>query len=166
MDQVHLAGEAGQEEGLLEGAVAAADDADLLVPEEEAVARGAGAHAPAAQARLTLDAEPDRLGAGGHDHGLGAVLDAGGPEPEGAAAQVDALHVRVHDPGSEALGLLAEQGHQLRALNAVGEAGVVLDLARDHELAAGRDAADDDRLQVGAGGVDRGGEPGRARIRR
>jgi hypothetical protein len=52
--------------------------------------------------------------------------------------------------------------HQLRALDAVGEARVVLDVAGEHQLAARRGAGDDDRLEVGARRVDRGGQAGRA----
>src|SRR6185436_12580151 len=76
------------------------------------------------------------------------------PQPERAARQVDLLHVDVDEAGPETLGLLAELLHQLRALDAFREAWVVLDVARDHELAARRVATDDDRLEVGAGGVD------------
>ena len=43
-----------------------------------------------------------------------------------------------------------------------GKPGIVLDVARDHELAARRVAADDDRLEVGPRRVDRGGQAGRA----
>ena len=53
--------------------------------------------------------------------------------------------------------------HQLRAEDPVGEARVVLDVARDHQLAAGHDAGEDDRLEIGARGVDRRGQAGRAR---
>ena len=42
--------------------------------------------------------------------------------------------------------------------DAVGEAGVVLDVGGEHELPAGADALDDDRLEVGAAGVDGGGQ--------
>ena len=52
--------------------------------------------------------------------------------------------------------------HQLRALDAIGEAGVVLDVGGDHELAHRHVAGDDERLEVGARGVDGGGEAGRA----
>ena len=62
----------------------------------------------------------------------------------------------------EALGLGAEAAHQLGALDPVGEARVVLDVARDHQLAAGLVAGDDDRGEVGPRGVDRGGQAGRA----
>ena len=74
--------EPGQVHRLLERGVAAADDRDLLVPEEEPVARRARRHAAAAQARLALEPEPQRRRAGRHDDRLGAVLGAARPEPE------------------------------------------------------------------------------------
>src|SRR5690606_11095919 len=40
VDHVDLGSEAGEERGLFHGGVAAADDSDRLLPEEEAVARG------------------------------------------------------------------------------------------------------------------------------
>ena len=51
----HLRGDPRQEQRLLHGRVAAADHDDLAVAEEEPVARGAGAHAEAAQPRLALE---------------------------------------------------------------------------------------------------------------
>ena len=75
------------------------------------------------------------------------------------------------DLGAEALGLLPEVHHELGAHDAVGEAGEVLDVGRQHQLAARlvagrrRLALDDQRAEVGPGGVDGRGEPGRARIR-
>ena len=58
---------------------------------------------------------------------------------------------QFHQVGAEALGLLAENIHHLRPHDAMLEAGVVLHLGRDHELAAGLVAFEDERLQVGAG---------------
>ena len=58
--------------------------------------------------------------------------------------------------------------HQLRAHDAVGEAGEVLDLGGEHQLPAGliagarRLALDDERREVGAGGVDGRGQAGGA----
>ena len=52
--------------------------------------------------------------------------------------------------------------HQLGAHDALGEPGVVLDVRRDHQLAAGPEPLDDEGLQVGARGVQRGRVPGRA----
>jgi hypothetical protein len=46
--EVDLAREAGEEEGLLGGAVAAADDGDVHLAVKRAVAGGAGGHALAA----------------------------------------------------------------------------------------------------------------------
>ena len=80
--------------------------------------------------------------------------------------EVDRGDVVGDQLGAEALGLLAQVVHQLRAHDAVGEAGEVLDLGGVHQRAAGGDRAlEDQRLEVGAGGVDRGGVARRARSR-
>ena len=123
VEQVDLGREAGQVGRLLEGGVAATDDRDLAVAEEEAVARRAGRHAAAAQAGLAIETEPQRRGAGGDDHGLGAVLGAARPDAERAGREVDAVDVDVDEARSEALGLGAHRGHQLRALDALGKPG-------------------------------------------
>jgi hypothetical protein len=52
--------------------------------------------------------------------------------------------------------------HQLGAEDALGEAGVVLDVGGDGELAARAGALEHERREVGAGGVERGGVAGRA----
>ena len=103
-------GEAGQEGRLLERRVAATHDRDLLAPEEEAVAGGAGADAAAPQSRLAVETQPQRAGAGGHDDRLGAVLDAAAHSRKGRAVEVDTVDVDVHEARPEALGLLAEAG--------------------------------------------------------
>ena len=64
---------------------------------------------------------------------------------------------------AEALGLGPERGHEVRALDAIGEARVVLDVRGEHQLPARCRAGEDDRLEVGPGGVDRGGQAGRTR---
>ena len=68
----------------------------------------------------------------------------------------------VIELGAEALGLAAEVGHHLGPDDAVGVAGVVLDVARDHQLAAPLEALDHERLQLGARCVERSGVPGGA----
>ena len=60
------------------------------------------------------------------------------------------------------LGLGLHLLHQPRALDDVAEAGIILDVGGDGQLAAGLDALDDDRRHAGARGVDGGGEAGRA----
>ena len=64
--------------------------------------------------------------------------------------------------GAEAHGLLLHVLDELGALDAFGPAGKVLDQRGDGELAAGLVAFEDERLEVGAGGVDGGGEAGAA----
>ena len=64
--------------------------------------------------------------------------------------------------GAEAGGLLLHVLDQLGALDALGPAGKVLDQRGDGELAAGLVAFEDEGLEVGAGGVDGGGESGAA----
>ena len=64
--------EAGEERGLLDGGVAAADHDDLLVAEEEPVAGGAPGDAAAGQALLVVQAELAVRGAGGQDDGARA----------------------------------------------------------------------------------------------
>ena len=52
--------------------------------------------------------------------------------------------------------------HQPGALDGLGEAGIVLDVGGDGQLAAGLETGDDDGVQRGAGGVDGGGPAGGA----
>jgi hypothetical protein len=69
-------GEVGQEQGFLDGGVAAADHHDLLAAIEEAVAGGAGRDAEALILSLGGQAQPFGLGAGGDDDRLGQDLGA------------------------------------------------------------------------------------------
>ena len=118
-------------------------------------------HAAPAKAGLALEVEPERRGSGRDDDGLAPVLDAARPDPERPPREVHAIDVDVDDARPEALRLGAHRGHEVRPLDAVGEARVVLDVAGDHQLAAGRGTGEHDRLEVGAGRVDRGGQAGR-----
>ena len=78
--------------------------------------------------------------------------------------EVELDDVVVDDLGAEPLGLLLHLAHQVGALDALGEAGEVLDLGRVHQLAADLDRArDEQRLRSARGGVDRGGEARRTR---
>ena len=74
--------------------------------------------------------------------------------------EVDAGHVVAEELGAEARGLLAHLFHEFGTHDPVDEAGIVLDLGRQHQLAAGRDALDHQGLQIGAGRVHRGGQTG------
>ena len=67
----------------------------------------------------------------------------GGEGAAGIERQAEGAHREVHlgdrvehDFRSEALGLLPEDLHHLGPLDAVAEAGIVLDFRRDRELSA------------------------------
>ena len=162
MDDGDLGREPGQEGGLLERGVTAADHHQLAAPVEETVAGGAGRD-PAAEV-LALAGQPEHLGlgAGGDDQGLAAVLHVLDPGPERRPGQLDLGGVGADELGTEALGLLAHLAHQLGPEDPGREAGVVLDLGGEHELAAGLRTFQDDRPEVRPGGVEGRGQPGRA----
>ena len=52
--------------------------------------------------------------------------------------------------------------HELEAVDALGEAGEILDDAGGGEQPARHGAGEDERREIGARGVNRGGEPGAA----
>ena len=60
-------------------------------------------------------------------------------------------------------GLLLHLLHQLGAEDAVDEAGIVLDVRREHQLSAGVQTLEHEGREVGAGGVQGGGVARRAR---
>ena len=80
----------------------------------------------------------------------------------GCVAEIHALDLLHREDGAEALRLLAHQVHQLRPEDALGEAGIVLDVGGDGELPAGLHALEDERREVGAGEIERGRAAGRA----
>ena len=149
-------GELGEEQGFLDGGIAAADDHDLLAAVEEAVAGGAGRDAEALEAGLAFQPQPLGLGAGGDDQGLGQPLLAGvADEAEGAGGEVGRDHDVVDELGADVCGLLAHLVHQPRPLDHLGVSRIVLHVSGDGQLPAGREPADHHRVQQGAGGIDR-----------
>ena len=87
-------GEPGEEGGLLHRGVAAADDGDVLVAEEEAVAGGTPGHAVPGQLVLAGEAELAVGRAHREDHRVGGVLAAVRPDDLDRAGQVDARRRR------------------------------------------------------------------------
>ena len=162
-----LVGELGEEQRLFERRVTPTDDGDLLAAEEEPVARGARRQAVAEQARLGVDAEHQRACASADDDGVGLVHGVADPHLERLAGEIDLGRLLRDQLGAEARRLLAEVLHQVGPHDPVGKAGVVLDVRRQHQLPTGlvararRLTLDDERGQVGAGGVDRRRQPGR-----
>ena len=157
MHDRHAGSEIGEEQRLLDRGIAAADHQYLLAAIEEAVASGAGGNAVALEFLLGRQLQPTRLGAGRDDEAVCEVMVAGlALEPERPLGKIDLAHMIADEFGPDVLGLLLHLLHQPGPLDDVCEAGVVLDIGRDGELAAGLDALDQDRLQHGAGGIDRG----------
>ncbi len=148
VDKRHLRRVAGEERRLFHRRVAAADDDELLVAEERAVAGRARRDAAALEALLAGDAEPACARAGRDDHRVGTKLLALDPDAEGALGEVDAGDVVGDELDVEALCLAAELGHHLGAHDTVGIPRVVLDVARDHQLAAPVEALDHQRLEI------------------
>ena len=162
MDDRHLRREAGEERGLLHRGVAAADDDQFLLAEERAVTGRAGRHAAPLVLRLAGQPEPAGARAGRDDHRAGLVFLVLDPDAEGALGEVDPRHVVRDEFGAEALRLPAELGHHLGPHHAVGVARIVLDIARDHQLAAPVEALDHERGEVRPRGVEGRGVPGGA----
>jgi len=159
VDEVDLGGEAGEEGGFLGGGVAAADDADWDVPVERAVAGGAGGEAVAGEFLLAGEAEVPGAGAAGDDEGAGvgpvAVVDL---DAEVAVLLLEAGDGGVLEACAEALGLGFHVHDELGAVDAVDEAGEVLDEGGGGELAAGFLALEDEGVEVCARCVDGCGE--------
>ncbi len=128
---------------------------DDLVAEERRVAGSAVRDAAALEPQLGV--EPDLPGAraGGDDDAVGDELVLADVDPERALGEVDARDVVREELCAEPLGLAAEVLHHHRAHDAVGVAGVVLDVGGDHQLSTPVEALDHERLEVGACGVQR-----------
>jgi hypothetical protein len=164
VDERDLGGEAGEEERLFHGGVAAADDGDLLAGGEEAVACGAGADAVADERLLGGQAEPAGAGSAGDDERAGVDGIFAGAEVQliWVLAEVGGDELGHLEFGAEADGLLLHVLDEFGALDTFGPAGEVFHQRGDGELAAGLVALEDERLEVGARGVDGGGEAGAA----
>ena len=162
VDEGHAPRVVCQIDRFLDRGIAAADDDHLLVSEKEPVAGRAGRHAKPAEFRLARHAEPARLRAGRDNDRLAdiAVARIAGRDKR-PARQIERGDLIENDAGSDMLGLALHLLHQPGTLDDVGETGIVLDIGRDRHLSAGLHAGDQQRLQIGARGVDRGGVAGR-----
>src|SRR5579864_3133181 len=109
---------------------------------------------------LMRQTKPARRCAAGDDQSLGMHLMLADMQRERAMAEVDAGEMPHAVFRAEALRLLAHVLDQLRAKDTVGESGKILDQGGEGELAAGLVAFNNQRLQVGARGVESGGVSG------
>src|ERR1700737_2078732 len=154
----HPGSEIGQKQRFLDRGIAAADHDHFLVSIEEAIAGGAGGYAIALEFLLGRQVEPARLRAGGHDYTFCEINVARiADQFEWPPTELDLRYVVVNDLGADVLGLGLHLLHQPGALDNAGEAGIVLDIGGDGELAAGLGPLDNDRLQHRSRRIDRRG---------
>jgi hypothetical protein len=145
-------------------AAVTADYRDFAAPEEEAVAGGAGRDARAAEFVLARQVEPACLRAGADAERVGDIDIARiGSADERPLRQVARDDDVGDELGADMLCLLRHLLHQPRALDHIREAGIVLDIGGDHELATRLQPLDQDRVEIGACGIDRRRIAGRAR---
>src|SRR5271155_355724 len=162
VDEVGLASVASQKVGFFHRGIAAANDGDGFLTEKIAVAGCAGGNAAADQFTLAGEAQQARGGAGGNNQRLRFVGFFAGSDLERTLREVHFIYGSGFELRAESLRLLAHIFDELRPHNAVGEAGVVLDVRGERELTALLVAVNHQGLQIGARGVDCSGEPGAA----
>ena len=156
MDQGDRGAEPRQEQRLLEGAVAPADDDDGLTAEEEAIAGRAVGDTTAGVFLLAGHPEFPDLGTGGENHRtcleLLALIAHDGFD---RALKIDRNDIIPDDRGTEALGLPLHRVHKVGAENAVGESREVLNLRGVDQLTSrGQRARDDGGVESGASQID------------
>src|SRR5215467_6580326 len=114
MHDRHGAGEPGQERRLFHSRVAAADDRDVLLAEEEAIAGSTPRHTVAGESLLAGYAQLAIARAGGDDDCPGPELAVVRLEDLRRRVQVNLEHVVSDQLGAESLGLLPDRVHQVR----------------------------------------------------
>ena len=165
MDHSHFGGELGQEAGFLQCRVPATDDCNLLVTEKEPVAGCAGRESVAYQSLFGLQTEHYRAGTRRDDDSIRAVgrlvcFWVTDPYAKRAIGEFYSGDFGRHDFSPESCSLGPHVRHQLGSHDSLREAWEVFDFGSQHQLAsrlvAGRRrfALDDQRGQVGPGGVD------------
>ena len=103
---VVILGKIGQEQGLFDGGIAAADDENLLAAIEEAIASGAGGDAKTLELLLGGNAQPFGLGAGGDDEAVSSIgVAAVAGQHERTAVEIDMGDDVVDDLRPDMLGL-------------------------------------------------------------
>ena len=146
MYQRDLRGDVGEIQCLLDRGIAAADDGDLLIAIEEAVAGGAGRDTLAHEGFLGSQAEILGSGTGRDDQRVAGVFAGIADQLERRFVELCGVDVVENDLGFEALRVLQEARHQVRPHDAVGVGGPVVHLGRGHQLPPLGDAGDQHRI--------------------
>ncbi len=159
MDQGDVATQPGEVTRLFHRRITAPDDDHVLPAEERAVAHRAGAHAFVLELLFRVEDQCSwRARASGDDQRLREMQNVfvfTHPDFERARREIHLLHVRRDQLDALMLGLSAKIRHQVLPGYALGEARIVLDLGREHQLptrdqAARIETLDAQRLQVRA----------------
>src|SRR5437879_2513572 len=153
MDQVNPAGKARQKECFLHGGVASAHDHDFLAAKEKSIASGAGGDAMANELALRFETEHARGSSGSDDHRFATKDLSAHGNLKRAVREVDPCNRARAKLGAKPLRLPAHMFDQLRAEDAVGKTREILDHSRQRELAARFITIDDQRLEIGARGI-------------
>ena len=124
VNQRDLAREVGEIQRLFDGGVATADDRDMLVAEEEALAGGACGDAEAPECLFGRDPEPFGLRARRIDQRVADVVIAAVPDQaERTGLGLDRYDLIIDDACAHVLGLLLHLLDEPGTLDHVGEAG-------------------------------------------
>ncbi len=156
MNDGHLGRELCEEHCFFHSGVAASCHGNVLLPEEEAVTRGAPADSVAGELLLAGHSQLSvrRTRCQNDSTGVEDLTGAGG-DLLNLAAQVQSGGVLVPDVGAEASRLGFHVHHEVRSHDALGESGEVLDLSGVHQLPARGDrACEHHRAEIRSGGVD------------
>src|SRR5207245_10676976 len=114
--------------------------------EEATVTDRASAHPSALEAFFVWQSEVLRVRAGRNDHGAALMHSVGGPDFQWALREIHLRDVVVDELRLEAFGLFPPELHELGALDALRETGIILDVRCDHVLSTRDRAGDDVRL--------------------
>src|ERR1039458_5319423 len=130
---------------------------------QRAVAGGTVGYALVLELVFAFQSQVAMVGAAGDDNGLRLDRLAIDREPKRLPGQVHRLDAAELEPRAEALRLLLHTHHQLVAIDALREAGIIFDRGRRGQQSPRMFAGQDQWAQVGSRGIKRGSQAGAAR---
>ena len=158
VNQANLTGITRKKVGFFHRGIAAPDDSDWFPAKEIAVAGGTGGNPVADQLSFAFQPEQTSRRPRGDNHGFRFVGMFSRDDLEGALVEVDFRDGASLEFGAEFLRLLAHVFNKLRPKDSVREAGEIFDVRGEGKLAAGLMAVNNERLEVRARGINRGGK--------
>ena len=162
VDQMDLLGHAAQQQGVGGSGIAAAHHGHGLAPVEHAVTGRAVVDAPAQPGLLVRHAQGAGVGSGGQEDRPAPEVAVGGMGYLNLAGQVQGQDLAELGLRAEALGLGLHLLAQGEAVDALVEAGVVVHLLGQRNLAAGGELLQHHGGETRPGAVEGGGVSGGA----